>query len=91
MTTEATSEQYLVLGGSGFLGSHIVEALVARGEKNVIVYDMSMPLEGDAFDGVTYIKGDVSDEEHLYEVLQEVRYPDIESFIQNNQLQVITY
>lgn len=70
----------MVLGGSGFLGSHIVEALVARGEKNVIVYDMAVPLEGDAVDGVTYIKGDVSDEEHLYEVLREVCHPDLEFY-----------
>ncbi|KAJ2916168.1 hypothetical protein MD484_g4239, partial [Candolleomyces efflorescens] len=69
--TEPTPEHYLVLGGSGFLGSHIVEALVARGEENVIVYDMTAPLEGDAVEGVTYIKGDISDEIHLYEVLKE--------------------
>lgn len=36
----ATGESYLVIGGCGFLGRHIVEALVARGEKQVAVFDL---------------------------------------------------
>lgn len=35
-----TQESYLVIGGCGFLGRHIVEALVGRGEKNVSVFDI---------------------------------------------------
>jgi len=54
------------------LGSHVVEALLARGEKNVSVYDIVMPLEGDVEDGVTYHVGDVLDETHLFEVMKKV-------------------
>ena len=33
-------ESYLVVGGCGFLGRHIVEKLLARGEKEVAVFDL---------------------------------------------------
>jgi len=37
--TKATGKRYLVVGGSGFLGSHIVEALLARGEEHIRIFD----------------------------------------------------
>lgn len=38
--TMATNEAYMVVGGCGFLGRHIVEMLLARGEQNVSVFDI---------------------------------------------------
>lgn len=35
-----TGEAYLVIGGCGFLGRHIVDALIKRGESNVSVFDI---------------------------------------------------
>lgn len=35
-----TTESYLVIGGCGFLGRHIVEHLLARGETAVAVFDL---------------------------------------------------
>jgi sterol-4alpha-carboxylate 3-dehydrogenase (decarboxylating) len=36
----ATRQSYLVIGGCGFLGRHIVETLLARGEQAVAVFDL---------------------------------------------------
>ena len=36
----ATGQQYLVTGGIGFLGSHVVDALLARGETRVRILDL---------------------------------------------------
>ncbi len=33
-------ESYLIVGGCGFLGRHIVEQLLARGETQVSVFDI---------------------------------------------------
>lgn len=35
-----TFESYLVVGGCGFLGRHIVEQLLGRGETQVSVFDI---------------------------------------------------
>lgn len=39
--TEKTGKRYLVVGGHGLLGSHLVEGLLARGEDNVRVFDVA--------------------------------------------------
>jgi nucleoside-diphosphate-sugar epimerase len=40
IATARTGKRYLVVGGNGFLGSHIVEALLARGEDRVAIFDL---------------------------------------------------
>lgn len=54
-----TQELHFVIGGAGFLGSHIVQALVRRGEKSVAVFDLREPLE--PVRGVYYYEGDLTD------------------------------
>jgi hypothetical protein len=71
--SECAEERYLVIGGAGFLGSHIVEALLARKEPHVAVYDLNNPPEGDALEGTTYFLGDILDESNLLDVLNKVR------------------
>ncbi len=69
-----TERKYLVIGGAGFLGSHLVQELLSRGEQSVAVYDLNEPKdEAEKFPGVKYHRGDINDEDTLVAVLQEVR------------------
>ena len=65
--------RYLVLGGNGFVGSHIVQRLLSRGEKRVAIYSRSKPPARKLVEGVEYYTGDITDKRRLVEVLREVR------------------
>ncbi|KAN0055261.1 hypothetical protein ACTA71_008366 [Dictyostelium dimigraforme] len=56
------SKSYLVVGGCGFLGRYIVEALLSRGEKNVHVFDIRKSFEDNR---VTFHIGDIRKSEDL--------------------------
>lgn len=56
------SDPALVIGGAGFVGWHVVKALVATGRK-VQVFDRAAPPE--ALPSVTYIQGDVTNPDAL--------------------------
>jgi UDP-glucose 4-epimerase len=56
---------YLVTGGAGFIGSHIVEALVARGQRVRVLDNLSTGFRrnlDEVSDRVEMIEGDVTDE-----------------------------
>lgn len=62
--TARTGKTYLVTGGHGMLGSHLVEALLARGEDRVRIFDFaSSPLFADEVrrGQVTFHQGDLRD------------------------------
>lgn len=59
-------ESYLVIGGSGFLGRHIVEALVARGD-TVSVFDLVQR----HFD-VPFYSGDITNDQDVGNAIQKV-------------------
>jgi UDP-glucose 4-epimerase len=63
------SESLLVTGGSGFIGSYIVENLAKTAESNIVVYDVNA-LEKNA-GRVTSLRGDIFDSERLLEVMQK--------------------
>ena len=69
-------EIYLVTGGTGLLGYHIVRALVARGEQRVSVFSLHAPPKGDQVEDVTYYQGDIADEAQVRHVLAQVSYYD---------------
>ena len=60
---------YLVIGGSGFLGRHIVDQLRARGD-NVSVFDIVQ-----RYHDVPFYAGDITSVESLSKALKQVRSP----------------
>jgi UDP-glucose 4-epimerase len=49
----------LVTGGAGFIGSHVAEALLARGEDVVVLDDLSSGKRENLPDGVELVEGDI--------------------------------
>jgi sterol-4alpha-carboxylate 3-dehydrogenase (decarboxylating) len=62
-----SKDAYLVIGGSGFLGRHIVDALLARGDA-VSIFDIVQ-----RYHDVPFYTGDISEEDSISEALQKVR------------------
>ncbi|KAF9872108.1 sterol-4-alpha-carboxylate 3-dehydrogenase [Colletotrichum karsti] len=66
------SETYLVTGGCGFLGSHIVEKLLQKHPSATIAVVSRNPTTN-TFPGVSYHAGDVSSADDVTAVVQKVR------------------
>lgn len=65
----------LVTGGAGFIGSHIVEALLQRGDQVVVLDDLSSGKEGNLArfrTRIRFIKGDVANPKDAQEAVQDV-------------------
>ena len=60
-------DTYLVIGGSGFIGRHIVEMLLARGD-SVSVLDIVQ-----RYHDTPFYSADISDQAQVEEALQKVR------------------
>lgn len=58
----------VVTGGSGFLGGHLVDRLVARGDE-VTVFDGALPHEQRRNADARYVLGDIRDRDALAEVI----------------------
>jgi nucleoside-diphosphate-sugar epimerase len=61
--------KYLVTGGAGFIGSHVVAALRQRGAKAVVLDNFSTGLETNVPDGAAVTTGHAGDGEILDELL----------------------
>lgn len=64
--------RYLVTGGAGFIGSHLCEALVARGDSVRVLDDLSTGHRGNLPVGVPLIIGDVADPAVVEKALEGV-------------------
>ena len=65
--SKGSKDVYLVIGGSGFLGRHVVEALLARGD-TVSVLDIVQ-----RYHDVPFYSADISEEEQVSDALRKVR------------------
>ena len=71
-----TRPSYLVTGGAGFIGSHLVEALVRRGGRVRVLDNLSTGKRSNLapFDGVEFIEGDCADLEAARRAVQGMDY-----------------
>ncbi len=60
---------WLVTGGAGYIGAHVVRALAAVGIAPVVYDDLSSGFAGFVPDGVPFVQGDILDVETLTETL----------------------
>jgi sterol-4alpha-carboxylate 3-dehydrogenase (decarboxylating) len=67
----AAKDSYLVIGGCGFLGRHIVEQLLARGERAVAVFDL---VQRHNDKNVQFFTGDICNLDDLGTALKKVFY-----------------
>lgn len=66
----------LVTGGAGFIGSHIVDACVQRGDKTAVVDDMSFGKKENLNSKALFFKTDISDFSELEKIFKKTK-PEI--------------
>jgi UDP-glucose 4-epimerase len=62
----------LVVGGAGYIGSHVVKALRDAGKSPVVFYNMSSGLQENLLPGIPFIKGDTQFPEQLASAMKGV-------------------
>ncbi|MBU4311294.1 MAG: SDR family oxidoreductase [Candidatus Omnitrophica bacterium] len=68
---------FLVTGGAGFIGSHIVDALVKNGDKVAVIDDFSSGLRENlqaVMDKIEFVEGDIRDKALVGKIMQGVDY-----------------
>jgi len=71
------SEKYLVTGGAGFIGSHLVRRLVAEGKTVRVVDNLStgrVSRLDDLMTAIEFVKGDLADKRVSQDAVKEIDY-----------------
>jgi UDP-glucose 4-epimerase len=63
----------IVTGGAGFIGSHVVDTLVARGDEVVVLDDLSQGKRENVNPAAELVAGDIRDRQAVEEVFAEAR------------------
>lgn len=69
--------RYLVTGGAGFIGSHIVDALVAQGHQVLVLDDLSSGQQENlagVFNRVEFVKGEIRDRALAEAVMRGIEF-----------------
>ena len=78
----------MVLGGAGYIGSHMVDRLVAAGKEKVVVVDSLVTGHRAAVNpAAKFYQGDLADQEFMRGVFRE--NPDIDALIHEGTAEVL--
>src|SRR5580698_4383482 len=65
------SDVVLVTGGAGYIGSHTVYALLDRGDKVVVLDDLSTGVKAQVGKNAVFVEGDVADTDLVKKAIAE--------------------
>ncbi|ANP48195.1 UDP-glucose 4-epimerase [Streptomyces griseochromogenes] len=77
---------WLVAGGAGYIGGHVVKAMHDAGEHVIVVDDLSTGAKSNVPDGVPLVIADIRDEQALDQVFQEYRVEGVVNLVARTQV-----
>jgi len=64
--------RWLVTGGAGYIGSHVIRALLAAGETPVVIDDLSTGVRSRIPAGVAFVHGDILDGDAILDAMTDI-------------------